>query len=325
MKATVLFVLILVWSNLISQTKQTDLKNIKVSSKDRVSYMVSFDDEQTDLNLLGTKYFKLNPVKTYSFKIEYQGSTIFQQNIIPSNKDLLEITIDLVNKGEVIVEYKSERDERIANEHEHYLSQLQDQFILIKGGSFNSTNDSLNDTQIESFYLSKFETTQYLWEIIMKKRSGYYVGNNRPVESVSWLSVQEFIEKLNARTGLKFRLPTSEEWEYAAKGGPNNPDSLFAQNLPVDQVCWNNTNCKTISNPKGATHFVGSKKPNSIGLYDMNGNVWEWCDGPVSNTNQIIRGGSISTSPNYCSNEYKNNYSPKVGTYFIGFRLALDK
>lgn len=312
MKFSIYTLIALLASNMFSQLENNDQYTTKIISKDRQSYLVHINQDSIPLYLLGIKKLNLKTKRTHHFKITKDQKTLFSSDIIPLKNDILEITIDLIKNEKVSIEFESERIARTNQEHAIYIEHLPEKFINVPQGS-------LGVEKIKSFYVSKHEVTQHLWSIIMGERSGYFVGAKRPVESVSYSKVQEFISKLNNLSGLKYRLPNHQEWEYAAKGGPGTPDTLFAQNLPIDSVCWYH------ENNLGMTSFVGEKTPNSIGLYDMGGNVWEWCEGSQSETHQIIRGGSLNNAATYCTNEYQNLFPTNSGASFIGFRLAIDK
>ncbi len=299
--------------SLFGQIKETKNYSVKVTSKDRIAYDIFFDQSSTPFYLLGIKKFNIKPKTPCQFKILQKDSILFTKTITPSSKDLLEITIDFVKNDTVRIEFESERKTRVQKEHSNYIKSLPDQFVFIPSGSL------ADQKKIDAFYISKYETTQHLWTIVMGERSGYYVGKNRPVESVNWNQVQEFIIKLNKLSGLKYRLPTTDEWQYAAMGGPGTKDSLYAQNMPIDSVCWYHKHNKKM------TSLVGKLTPNSLGLYDMNGNVWEWCSGDPSEKTQIIRGGSLNNAAKYCSNIYYNVFNTTSGGSNIGFRLVLEK
>ena len=144
--------------------------------------------------------------------------------------------------------------------------------------------------------------------------SRYTGDDNLPVEQVSWKDVQEFIQKLNALTGKTYRLPTEAEWEYAARGGNQSQGYKYAGSNTVGDVAWH------YGNSDHKTHPVGQKQPNELGLYDMSGNVWEWCQdwygdysssaqtnptGPSSGSYRVLRGGSWSNRrSNPCISRY---------------------
>jgi formylglycine-generating enzyme required for sulfatase activity len=155
-----------------------------------------------------------------------------------------------------------------------------------------------------------------------------------PVESVSWKDAQKFVAKLNAKTGMKFRLPTEAEWEYAARGGNISNGYRFSGSDNLDEVGW------YANNSERKTHPVATKKANELGLYDMNGNVYEWCqdkwhdnyqDAPLdgsawetgNSSHRVLRGGSWDFYAQYCrsANRYRTDPGNR-GSYGIGFRLV---
>lgn len=220
-----------------------------------------------------------------------------------------------------------------------------DGLVFVKGGTFtmgctSEQKDCHDDEKpahtvtLDNFYIGKYEVTQKLWQQVM--------GNNPssaskecpecPVENVSWNEVQDFLQKLNAQNpGRQYRLPTEAEWEYAARGGSQSKGYLYAGSNDIGMVAWN------INNSGRKTQPVGKRKGNELGLYDMSGNVWEWCSdwkgaytsdsqnnpvGPVSGSSRVFRGGSWSDSPQYCRVAFRGNYTPDVSHYNVGFRLA---
>lgn len=187
---------------------------------------------------------------------------------------------------------------------------------------------------LSSFAIGQTEVTQELWEAVMGSNPSSFKGAKRPVECVSWNDCQTFITKLNQLTGKKFRLPTEAEWEYAARGGKNSKGYKYAGSNTIDEVAW------YTSNSGDKTHDVVTKKPNELGLYDMSGNVWEWCQdwysssyyssspqtnptGPSSGSGRVLRGGSWNGRARYCRVSFRNNYDPDNRNYNRGLRLAL--
>ncbi|MCE7925361.1 MAG: formylglycine-generating enzyme family protein [Haliscomenobacteraceae bacterium CHB4] len=190
---------------------------------------------------------------------------------------------------------------------------------------------------INSFYIGKYEVTQAQWKAVMDNNPSYFKDcDDCPVESVNWNDVQVFLQKLNAKTGKKYRLPTEAEWEYAARGGNKSQKYIYAGGSDLSAVAWYGDN----SNSK--THPVGSKSPNELGLYDMSGNVWELCedighdnysgaptDGNAWTTggdssNRINRGGSIGHY--YWSARVANRELGDLDTriLYYGFRVVRD-
>lgn len=169
---------------------------------------------------------------------------------------------------------------------------------------------------VGNFYINKFLVTQEEWEFIMGENPSYFRENNKcPVEKVSYDDIQIFLQKLNALTGKQFRLPTKDEWEYAAKGGENYE---YAGSNHINEVAWFD------DNSDGITHPVGQKQANGYGLYDMTGNVWEWTS---SETNDfiVVKGGGFDHSRKFCN--FKNNEEtayPDESYWDIGFRLVID-
>jgi formylglycine-generating enzyme required for sulfatase activity len=184
-------------------------------------------------------------------------------------------------------------------------------------------------TLTKGFWLGKTEVTQRQWEAVMGANPSHFQGAELPVETVSWEDCQKFIHKLNARLAVTtFRLPTEAEWEYACRAGRMGP---FGENL--DESAWHK------DNGGRGTHPVGQKKPNAWGLYDMHGNVWEWCQdwygdyppgsvtdfqGTSSGSYRVLRGGSWNVHGKNCRSAYRNWYSPVNRSYFSGLRLVCE-
>ncbi len=215
------------------------------------------------------------------------------------------------------------------------------EMIFVKGGEFMMGDDEsefdrekpAHRVRVNDFYMARYPVTQRLWEMVMGNTPSRFEGDRRPVEQVSWDDAQAFIKKLNAFTQRQYRLPTEAEWEYAARGGVLSEGYQFAGSDKLKQVGW------YTENSSGETHEVGQKYPNELGLYDMSGNVWEWCadwygdypqvvqtnpTGPTSGSHRVRRGGSWRHSAESCrvSNHNRNFDSPDYRNNSLGFRVA---
>lgn len=153
------------------------------------------------------------------------------------------------------------------------------EMVDVEGGTFlmgsNEEPDAIWETPehsvtLSDFSIGKYEVTQDLWEAVMGTNPSQYVGDNLPVDNVSWLDIEEFISTLNALTGKNYRLPTEAEWEFAARGGNLSRGYKYSGSNDIDSVAW-------IFNFETGTYPVGTKAPNELGIYDMSGNVCEWC------------------------------------------------
>ncbi|MBP7429727.1 MAG: formylglycine-generating enzyme family protein [Candidatus Hydrogenedentes bacterium] len=211
---------------------------------------------------------------------------------------------------------------------------------FLMGRWYPDEQDSVSDeapqhqvTLSQGFWMGKYEVTQTQWEAVMGSNPAYFSGANRPVEWVSWNEVQSFITALNSLTGETFRLPTEAEWEYACRGGRKTrfywgDDPTYTQ---IGNYAWYG------SNSGGRTHDVGTKLPNGFDLYDMSGNVWEWCQdwydayssgsvtdptGPASGPHRVGRGGGWSSDGAYCRSAYRSSFDPSGTGDYIGFRLS---
>ena len=172
--------------------------------------------------------------------------------------------------------------------------------------------------------------TTMLPSAVMGSNPSEFRGDRRPVESVSWNDCQTFISRLNAKTGKNFRMPTEAEWEYAARGG-HSGGSKYAGSDNISNVAWYD------DNSGGETHNVATKSPNGLGIYDMSGNVWEWCQdwygnyssssqtnpkGPSNGDNRVNRGGSWFVNAWFCRVSYRSNFTPSYSSSNLGLRLA---
>ena len=189
-------------------------------------------------------------------------------------------------------------------------------------------------TLTNDYYIGKYEVTQALWQAVMGNNPSYFKGGNLPVEYVSWDDCQEFISKLNNMTGKKFRLPTEAEWEYAARGGKKGRGCQYSGSNNLSDVAWYKDNSDS------KTHAVGSKQANELGIYDMSGNVCEWCQdwydsyssssqvnptGANSGSSRVCRGGCWFFTAGYCRSSYRFIGTPGLRIDFLGLRLVLSE
>lgn len=203
-----------------------------------------------------------------------------------------------------------------------------------QGSDAKSDDKPIHRVRLSSYYIGKTEVTQALWQALMGVNPSYFKSDNLPVETVSWKDCQEFIHKLNSYTGRNFRLPTEAEWEFAARGGKNSLSFKYSGSSSIGDVAWYRENSDR------NTHSVGTKQPNELGIYDMSGNVWEWCSdwygsydsasltnpvGPKRGSSRVFRGGCWIDDARYCHVSARYRYSPDFCSRDLGLRLALSK
>ena len=215
--------------------------------------------------------------------------------------------------------------------------------IFMMGATSEMLNSCVDEepvhqvTLTNDYYMGKYEVTQALWQAVMGSNPSNFKGDDLPVENVSWNDSKEFISKLNSMTDRKFRLPTEAEWEYAARGGRKSRGYQYSGSSNISDVAWYKDNSES------TTHPVGTKQANELGIYDMTGNVWEWCQdrygsyvssfqtnptGAVSGSRRVYRvyrGGSWFNRAWNCSSSCRFRDSPDYRTYCLGLRLVLSE
>jgi len=231
------------------------------------------------------------------------------------------------------------------------------QMVFVKGASFFMGSDDphflapeydnerpIHRVSIGSYYIAKYEVTNGMYRRVMGMFPPAYNGvdydnkycDDCPVVKISFDDAKEFIRRLNEKYPSKhYRLPTETEWEYAARGGKYSKNYLYAGSNKINEVSWN-------GHEKGSTHPVGQKLANELGIYDMSGNVAEWCSdwygedyysktvdeidpkGPKTGTKRIVRGGSYYDDDISCRTVYRNRLPPETSQWDLGFRLAMD-
>ena len=227
------------------------------------------------------------------------------------------------------------------------------EFVYVKAGTFlmgsaeSGPNDEKPVHQVKitrDYWMGTCEITQAQWRALMGTDPSKYKGDNLPVEMVSWHEVTEFCRKLTDRErekgklpdGYVYRLPTEAEWEYAARGGTKSKGFIYPGSNDPDEVAWHHPGSSD------ETHPVGTKRPNELGLYDMAGNVWEWCldfyapdyyakapqadpvnSGSGDKTYRVCRGGSWGLYPTHCRSANRGGGTPAGRFYSYGFRVVL--
>lgn len=239
------------------------------------------------------------------------------------------------------------------------MSEIPIDLIKVEGGQFimgkpgNKSNARLHEVEVDGFFIAKYEVSQYLWKAVMKSNPSSFVGDSLPVENVSWEDVQIFLARLNKLSGKNYRLPTEAEWEFAARGGRRNiDDNKYSGNAIIDSVAWYWRNSgdsilvgrwdnELMKANNCRIRVSGQLIPNSLGIYDMSGNVWEWCSdwyeeeyyfvsprknpkGPENGKTKVCRGGSYLSKASYCRNGARFSYPPESAYNYLGFRLAMD-
>ncbi len=215
--------------------------------------------------------------------------------------------------------------------------------VWVEGGTFRmgatseqgseiSDEKPVHSVTLSGYYIGKTEVTQALWQAVMGSNPSYFEGDDLPVEQVSWDDCQEFIRKLNSLTGQNFRLPTEAEWEFACRGGNNSRGYKYSGSNYIDNVAWYD------GNSGDKTHPVVTKSPNELGIYDMSGNVWEWCadwygdyssgrqtnpKGPYGGSGRVNRGGSWYNFARNCRSSIRIDDYPTYRDDLLGLRLAL--
>lgn len=263
------------------------------------------------------------------------------------------IEVRLKENVEKVIAEREERERKEREERGKFnVGGVEFKMVFVEGGTFmmgaqNSDPKSPNydgeawelespvhEVELSDYYIGETQVTQALWKAVMGNNpSGYTGDDDFPVEHVPWDDiVKRFIPALNKKTGRTFRLPTEAEWEYAARGGNKSKGHKYSGSDEIDEVAWK------AGNSGGKTHPVKGKKANELGLYDMSGNVWEWCSdwfgeyssgaqtnpqGPDEGSRRVLRGGSFLFEARYCRVSSRFHYTPNSHSWGSGFRLVL--
>lgn len=204
------------------------------------------------------------------------------------------------------------------------LQNLIQNMVTVEGGIYEKGSSSglwsqPVETTVDTFSIGKYQVTQEEWEAVTGHNPSEHKGARMPVEMVSWDDCQTFISRLNELTGMVFRLPTDDEWEFAARGGNMSHDFRYSGSDVADDVAWYGVNSRE------CTHEVGQKLPNELGLYDMSGNVKEWCDTQRQNRNdRVVRGGCCFSIVREILVTDADEYLPATRLNYLGLRLAMS-
>jgi formylglycine-generating enzyme required for sulfatase activity len=341
---------VIIQNNVINQTV-IPLKNIKNDIKIQVAQYQKKEKEEKEVarERAGKIAVTIKPI-VHGAKVfingEYKGRIPFYSDDMPVGTYKLEVKTDTHYGRKDIMIQDNERNEVVVSlqRFETITNSIGMKFVYVKPGTFKmGSNDGHDDekpvhkvTLKKSFYMQTTEVTQGQWRAVMGNNPSYFknCGDDCPVESVSWNDAKDFIKKLNKMEGNKYRLPTEAQWEYAARGGEKSKGYKYSGSDNLDKVAWYDKN----SNEK--THIVATKKPNELGLYDMSGNVWEWCedkwhsnyegapdDGSAWETGEssfrVFRGGSWNDDAQICRVACRLSDCPEHRFRAVGFRLVL--
>ncbi|MBR5028173.1 MAG: SUMF1/EgtB/PvdO family nonheme iron enzyme [Bacteroidales bacterium] len=203
-----------------------------------------------------------------------------------------------------------------------------------QGANCSDSEKPPHEVLLNDYYIGETEVTQELWQAVMGDNPSGFLGGNLPVECVPWDDCNTFISNLNALSNRKFSMPTEAQWEYAARGGNRSRGFRYSGSNDVDEVSW------YTENSYGSTHPVKTKSPNELGIYDMSGNVWEWCSdwygyyslagrdnptGPSNGTYRVLRGGSWYNCANESRVSYRNYNNPIAVLNGYGLRVVLSR
>jgi len=333
--------------------------NIKVKHKSLTkTFKIDLQQEDQELNIFHEieiieRKKKITFISLPIFTLILIISSIKITSSIKESKswEFAKTTSSLSSYGYYIAEYpKSKHLDEIYEKYPVLRS-----FVFVKGGTFQMGSNvgridekPVHTITISDYYIGKYEVTQKEWKEVMGNNPSYFKGDNLPVEKVSWYDAVEFCNKKSKKEGLTpcysgsgkntkcsfsangYRLPTEAEWEYAARGGNKSKGYKYSGSNNVDDVAW------YFAHSSNQTHSVGTKKPNKLGIYDMSGNIWEWCNdwygsyrsnsqtnprGYSSGSFRVDRGGSWRYRAECCCVAYRDYHIPGYVSDRLGFRL----
>jgi len=316
-----------------------DIKNIQEQSQNRANFVAKMKENNWEVNWKDTH-------KNVTFINTETKKRVRLSNLVKTFNDNTFSKEGLTHEFERFKEQQQTKNrdirERIAEEKRIAAEkQIAKEMVFVKGGTFQmgsnegySNEKPIHSVTVADFYIGKYQVTQKLWQGIMGNNPSHFKGDKRPVENVSWDDTQAFLRKLNAKTGKKYRLLTEAEWEYAARGGASTSSATkYAGSNNIGEVAWYD------GNSGSKTHEVGTKAPNQLGIYDMSGNVWEWCSdwygadyyknspqnnpqGAKTGSYRVLRGGSWILSAKRCRSANRGGHAPTNSNGYYGFRLV---
>ena len=319
---------------------------------------VMYVDEEERANISANKLEKI-PLKAGEYMLKFESvenvaDYLEEEYTMPAEDRLKKVDLLEVKKARELKELSEserqeyERQEKIRKaQGEFDVEGVKFKMVYVEGGTFNmgateeqkadaeEDESPVHEVKLDDYYIGETVVTQELWKAVMKRNPSLFQdSDNLPVERVSWDDAIEFIKKLNDKTKRTFRLPTEAEWEYAARGGKEGKDKgyKYSGSNYIDRVAWYRKNSEF------ETHPVKSKCPNELGVYDMSGNVMEWChdgygkyssdaqDNPQGSNseNRVFRGGSWIFEPERCRVSYRNYDKYTFRCYYLGFRLVMN-
>jgi len=323
-KAVTFFLLLAVCTTLYAQ-QINDLQTRFTGHNVEITYTLS-TDKPVDIEL----QYSTNNGETYQICHALNGDW---QSQTSGNKHLFwECAEDGIFVADVVLKIGIKKPAEIEMVFVKGHSNFKMGCVIEQGDACNPDETPYFYVKLNDFHIGKYEVTQAQWIEIMHNNPSVFKGDNLPVENVSWEDVQDFIRRLNAKTGKNYRLPTEAEWEYAAEGGILRKGYKYSGSNQIDEVAWYS------ENSDGKTHPVGSKQPNELGIYDLSGNVWEWCSdwygkyshtkktnptGPSMGSGRVSRGGGWYLGEEYCRATSRNSDFPQSKYGNLGFRLVL--
>lgn len=304
-------------------------------------YMLRFESAENPADYIAGEFNMPDKDKVYSVDL-------LSKKQEREKKELKEKEQRKQEERELFEGERSEKEEKERKEREERgefeVNGVKFKMVRVEGGTFTMgataeqksdafSNEELHEVTLGNYYIGETQVTQALWKAVMGKTPSKFKGDEcLPVESVSWNDiVEKFIPELNKQTGRTFRLPTEAEWEFAARGGVKSKRYKYSGSNNIDEVAWYGGN-------SGDTHPVKMKKANELGLYDMSGNVWEWCNdwygaysigvqtnpsGPDKGSGRVLRGGSWNSRVWDCRVSRRFYSPPGSSGYFLGLRLVL--